>query len=247
MLLVLVPRRASLWIRHQKDFGSDDQSESSDGPLWLQPSHRVIWGNLLDSGPQDWRAKFTWTSLSKAEMCDCKNECFRAVRTCCLRESTLLCVKSKDLLCEDTHHVCLISMFPLQHLTLVLLKYLLDGWMNRWMDGWISGWMLEWMDGLGGLRDGWGDRWRAGWGFSHLFSNMVRFPALLLSRGPNKQDPPRKHRGPLLNMFNFRDDTDFVFKSEVYVYSTKTMHVWNSNLTKNKVEGLIINVSIRTF
>ena len=43
---------------------------------------------------------------------------------------------------------------------------------------------------------------------------MFRFPALLLSRGPNKQDPPRKHRGPLLNMFNFRDDTDFVFKPE---------------------------------
>lgn len=47
-------------------------------------------------------------------------------------------------------------------------------------------------------------------------------------------------------MFNFRDDTDFVFKPEVYVYSTKTLHVWNSNLTKNKVEGLIINVSVKT-
>ena len=75
---------------------------------------------------------------------------------------------------------------------------------------------------------------------------MVRFPALLLSHGPNKQDPPRKHRVPLLNMFNFKDDTDFVFKPEVYVYSTKALHVWNSNLTKNKVERLIINVSIKT-
>ena len=72
-------------------------------------------------------------------------------------------------------------------------------------------------------------------GFLHYSSPMVQ-----TSR------THQENRVPLLNMFNFKDDTDFVFKPEVYVYSTKTLHVWNSNLTKNKVGGLIINVSIKT-